>query len=180
MLSGAQKLFAAVLGVAALLIVPFAQAAAAEPEPEPLPYREIVAPANGRTPVGAMLLIHGGGWLQGEGGVIVMREAAQRYADQGWLVWNIDHRSGQNAFPDVQMWFRTLAAEVEGPICASGGSSGGHLALLLAAHEEVDCVISEGGPTDLTTLDDTVDEYAAAAFGDSRWENSPLRFARER
>ena len=45
------------------------------------------------------------------------------------------------------------------------------------ALEDVDCVISEGGPTDLTRLASSL--YTGFPVPAHRWENSPLRYALE-
>jgi dienelactone hydrolase len=181
-LRGPRRLVAGTLCAAALILTSLSVPAGSlawEP-PTELPYREIVEPTGGRAPLGAMLVIHGGGWLGGPDLLEWSRPLADFYAQQGWLVWDIDYRSSENAYGDVQMWFEMLDAQVDLPLCASGWSAGGHLALLLAAHEHLDCVISEGGPTDLTGLSDSlIEQSVVPAFGEALWENSPLRFATE-
>ncbi len=172
------------LCVAVLSLVVVAEPAVADAwePPAELPYREVTTPPEGTPTVGAMLMVHGGGWQGGTNFVTDIRPAAQRYAEQGWLVWNVDYRWYAEAFGDVQMWYRMLADEVDEadlPICASGGSAGGHLSLLLAAHEHLDCVISDGGPTDLTRSNQWLDQFIEPSFGGVRWENSPQRFAEE-
>ena len=147
--------------------------------PAELPYREITQPTSGQPPMGAMLEIHGGAWAESIDQTIASRAEANSYAAQGWLVWNVDYRSGPDAYGDVDMWYRMLDDQVDVPICVSGWSSGGHLALLLAARQNPACTISEAGPTDLTTLPAVLQPYAAIAFGGALWENSPLRYARD-
>ncbi len=147
--------------------------ASAWTHPDPLPYREVSVPVGG-DPVGAIMVIHGGAWNGGRERAVAVRSQAQRFVDQGWLVWNVDYRSGDDSIGDVLMWYRMLVAEFSGPICAWGESAGGHLALMLAALEHVNCVLSEGGPTDLTRMNPTLDQSPVPA---DRWQNSPLRYA---
>jgi dipeptidyl aminopeptidase/acylaminoacyl peptidase len=64
-------------------------------------------------------------------------------------------------------------------VCVSGVSSGGQLALLLAAHRRVTCTIAQAAPTDLATLHGWVRDAAAKyllPYGSvRRW--SPVSYA---
>ena len=122
-------------------------------------YSEVGLPTGantGRAPRGVMLVIHGGGWTAtGAGGVQAQRADADRWRTRGWETVNITYRPCGQSLADVQ-WFYDQARLWFGPtavIGALGTSAGGHLALLLAATREgVYGVISQAGPTDLTTI----------------------------
>ena len=142
-------------------------------------YREIEKPK--RKPVGAMLVIHGGGWLQDPAAVVSERPQAKRFADEGWLVWNVDYGSGSGGFDDIEYWHRTLSKKTSGPVCVYGGSAGANFALVLAARERVDCVIADAPATDLAGLAEPVSEqFVVPAFGNEQDEFSPLALATER
>jgi acetyl esterase/lipase len=99
-----------------------------------------------------MVTIHGGGWTS-TGAAAMAPEApeAARYAADGWLVYNIDYRPGPYALPDtLAAYDRIRRSHRTSPICASGDSAGGHLALMLAVERPaLACAISHAGPTDL-------------------------------
>jgi acetyl esterase/lipase len=144
------------------------------------PYREVTHP--GTTPIqGRILLIHGGSWHGSDPRRVIGRRPRARFlARQGWLVWNVDYRSDDRAFPDVRRWLRLLAQRHRRlPLCAYGSSAGGHLALLLAARSRIrlDCVISEAGPTDLARVGEKLQPRVRAAFGDRLDVFSPLHYA---
>jgi acetyl esterase/lipase len=142
-------------------------------------YREIEEPKG--KPVGAILVIHGGGWRQDPAGVVSERAQAKRFTREGWLVWNVDYRSGAAGFEDVVDWFRKLQKKTRGPVCAYGGSAGGNFALLLATREQVDCVIADAPATDLPALPELiVQQFVVPAFGNDQAEFSPLAVAEER
>lgn len=136
---------------------------------------------EGRPPCGVMLVIHGGAW-QDEGEASAASELnladADRWRARGWKTIAVSYRpsrqgpagswpallgpappvvegSATRSIEDVT-WFydevrRWLGAEI--PVCASGWSSGGHLALLLAAlRPSLDCAIAQAAPTDLPAL----------------------------
>jgi dienelactone hydrolase len=122
-------------------------------------YYEVGEPTGafaGQQPKGVMLVIHGGGWYTvGGHAVEAIRPEADRWRARGWRTLNITYRSCSQSFGDVQ-WFYDAARAVWGtgmPYCATGGSAGAHLALLLAASKpSVSCVIAEAGPTDMISL----------------------------
>jgi len=139
-----------------------------------------LAPDGG--PRGIMMVIHGGGWQsRGRDSVASERNAAEveRWRARGWRTIAISYRSsregpaeewplfplGQKLAPvpgsarrsieDV-LWFHDRIRDWQGwglPMCATGWSAGGHLALLLVAERrDVACVIALAAPTDLPAL----------------------------
>jgi dienelactone hydrolase len=103
-----------------------------------------------------MIVVHGGGW-RGPDPVAMtgMSSHADRYRDRGWATLTTTHRSGgPSALADLQQIFEYVREQRPGlKVCTMGGSSGGHLALLLAASKpELACVISMAGPTNLDAI----------------------------
>ncbi len=158
---------------------------------------EVGRPAGrfrGRTPLGVMLLVHGGGWyIVGPGTLSTERGEARRWRRRGWLTVNLDYAPCADSFAGV-LWFHDRVRRRYGkrvPLCASGASAGGHLALMLAAHRPaLDCVVARGAPTDLRTIarraaasgsrdgSRAVAQMGAAAFGAQRLgEMSPVAHA---
>ena len=89
----------------------------------------------------AVVMIHGGGWRQGD--KASWRPEAEQLAAKGWVAFSINYRLDEPAvFPaevdDVQAavrWVRGQAEEFRidpGRIAAIGESAGGHLAAMLA------------------------------------------------
>ncbi|MEY2440739.1 MAG: hypothetical protein QOJ46_165 [bacterium] len=137
---------------------------------------------------GTMLVIHGGSWVfNGQGGVEGMRTIADRWRARGFQTVSISYRPCGQSSKDAAWFYDHTRAAVGASekICAAGASAGGHLALLLATYRpDVYCVVSEAGPTDLTTIQTQgaydpatnaptqvnggrlVHNLAAAAFGD--------------
>jgi acetyl esterase/lipase len=124
-------------------------------------YSEVGLPTGshtGEAPRGVMFIIHGGGWTAtGAGAVQSQRPDADRWRTRGWETVNITYRPCGQSLADV-LWFYDQARAYFGPtavIAALGTSAGGHLALLLAANRPgVYAVVSQAGPTDLTTIQD--------------------------
>jgi acetyl esterase/lipase len=122
-------------------------------------YSEVGLPTGahaGEAPRGVMLIINGGGWsIIGAGAVQTMRPDADRWRARGWETVNLTYRACGESLGDV-LWFYDHARAWFGPdaaIAASGTSAGGHLALLLAANRAgVYGVVSQAGPTDLSTI----------------------------
>jgi acetyl esterase/lipase len=143
-------------------------------------YYEVGLPSGahtGEAPTGIMLVVHGGGWsLVGKGGVEAERPDADRWRDRGWETVNVTYRPCGESLTDVQ-WFYDHARAWFGSgavIGALGTSAGGHLALQLAATRPgVYGVVSQAGPTDLTTIqDEPVYNPATGQFDStlgSRW-----------
>ena len=154
-----------------------------------------------KAPVGWVMIIHGGGWqIVGKQQVIASRPQADFFSEHGWGTYNIDYRAGSKSLADVLSAYDRLRkrAGSSAPVCAWGGSAGGHLAMMLAAFRStLDCVISEAGPTDLITFphetawaplgvppttgpDWTFDTFAIPSFSDvprQLWWWSPVRWA---
>ena len=93
------------------------------------------------TPVGLLLLIHGGFW-KAEWDRTHTRPMARALAEQGWLVATPEYRrvGADGGWPttgeDVRLAFNSLAAQVgpiDGSTVVTGHSAGGQLALWLAA-----------------------------------------------
>ena len=137
------------------------------------------------TPRGWVILIHGGGWMITG---FVWRERAAWYNARGWGAYAIDHRAGANSLPDTLAaydWLRRRHPTAA--ICADGSSSGGWLALMLAAlRKQLSCAISEAGPTDLRSwegqeptpeLREWVHRTMAYTFAPRLWMYSPVRLA---
>jgi acetyl esterase/lipase len=138
-----------------------------------------------------MLLVHGGGWyIVGPGPLVTERGEADRWRRRGWLTVNLDYPACGASLNGV-LWFHDRVRARYGhrlPLCASGASAGGHLALMLAVRRrDVACVIARGAPTDLRTIDRSASasgsrdgSKAVAAMADSafgrrrRAEMSPV------
>ena len=173
------------VAVAALLFAALAAPAVASdlpplPSDPPPPVQPAVAQPAG-TPRGVMMLVHGGAWiLTGQDLVNAYAAEARIWQRRGWLVYTIDYRPGPWAYGDVERQFDALRGSFpHTPICVSGVSSGGHLALLLAAHRRVSCTIAQSAPTDLAALHGWVRGAASRyllPFGSiRRW--SPVTYA---
>jgi acetyl esterase/lipase len=111
---------------------------------------------RGRPARGLMLLIHGGGWyIVGPGPLSTERAEADRWRRRGWLTVNLDYPACGRSLAGV-LWFHDRIRARYGrrlPLCASGASAGGHLALMLAVRRrDVGCVVGQGTPTDLRTI----------------------------
>jgi acetyl esterase/lipase len=116
-------------------------------------YAELTMPAG--SPRGVVVLLHGGGWADvGAGGVAAMRPEARRWQRRGWVTLNATYRPCAASIADALSYYDTAARGwPDLPVCAIGGSSGGHLALGIAAQRPgLDCAIAEGAPVDLTSL----------------------------
>jgi acetyl esterase/lipase len=142
-------------------------------------------PAGG-DPTALVMLIHGGGWRASESGYEEQRANAKNFQEQDYATVAIDYAPGLQGFRQVEDVYRAARERYPGlPICASGVSAGGHLALMLAAREpDLTCVLTLVAPTDLTTLvaqDPEGDEAynaAVAAFGTNGLAKfSPVRYA---
>jgi acetyl esterase/lipase len=147
-------------------------------------YYEVGEPSGafaGAAPKGVMLQIHGGAWyVVGDGVVSASRPFADAWRDRGWRTVNLDYRGCEHSLADVVTFFDLVRAKYPGlPICATGQSAGGHLALMLAARRPgLACVEAVAAPTDLPGLEasePTLYHRAVAAFGADRLEElSPV------
>jgi acetyl esterase/lipase len=163
-------------------------------------YYEVGQPTGifvGQRPKGTMLVIHGGGWFHvGPGAVGVTRPDADRWRARGWTTVNLTYRACGQSVADV-LWFYDRARALYGssPVCATGMSAGGHLALMIAKlRSTISCVATQGAPSDLAALSGqtafdpstlgqqaagpaAVRGWAAAAFGELNLsDKSPALF----
>lgn len=111
---------------------------------------------TGRPPKALVMVIHGGGWkgLDRKAFEAELPVARGLHA-LGYASLTVDYRRGALGLTDVEHFYDQARRRVgpHVPICAVGGSAGGHLALMLAVRRpSLTCVISLGGPTDLTAL----------------------------
>jgi dienelactone hydrolase len=149
-------------------------------------------------PRGVMLVLHGGGWQsRGERSLADPRNVAEveRWRARGWRTVAVAYRSSsvgpadlwpffvigqvlptsagsaRRSIDDTISVYDHVRAQLAGdlPVCATGWSAGGHLALLLAAaRPELACVVGLAAPTDLPALVEAWTEggrAAAFAFG---------------
>jgi acetyl esterase/lipase len=139
---------------------------------------DIAEPAEGDGPFPAVVFIHGGGWAAGD--KASYRPLLDVLARHGYVAISVQYRfAPDDVFPaqihDVKAavrWLRTHAKEHKvdvDRIGATGGSAGGHLALLLgvtdaddglegdvekdAPSSRVQAVVNFFGPTDLLAKD---------------------------
>jgi dipeptidyl aminopeptidase/acylaminoacyl peptidase len=142
-------------------------------------------PEDGK-PTALVMLIHGGGWRASESAYEEQKANAKNFQREGYATVAIDYAPGAQGFRQIEDVYGAARQRYPGlPICASGISAGGHLALMLAAREpDLTCVLTLVAPTDLTTLvaqDPEGDEaYNAAvrAFGNNGLAKfSPVRYA---
>lgn len=117
-------------------------------------------PRRAAKPRPAVLIIHGGGWLEGDKSSFVVRRTPGNildFASLGFVAAAINYRlSGEDAFPaglyDCQCavrWLRAHAAEYHidpSRMGAYGNSAGGHLALLLGMIDPSAGLEETGGP----------------------------------
>jgi len=130
---------------------------------------------------GIVITVHGGGWV-GVGAQAMATEDSdvRRYTQWGWATLNVDYRPGADSILDVIRFYDLAARRAHGrPVCASGRSAGGHLALLRAAYRpELSCVISMQGPATLLPLAagrtlPALRDVVVAEFGSRARELSP-------
>jgi acetyl esterase/lipase len=116
-----------------------------------LPKERTYRPAHHK-PVGTIIDIHGGRWKQSSPQLIDTGALFSiQLAKWGWKVVVPSFRGGRLALPDLRATLTREARRAHGkPVCTTGESSGGHLALMLATDKRVTCAISQAGPVDLT------------------------------
>ncbi|WP_436792809.1 carbohydrate-binding domain-containing protein [Actinospongicola halichondriae] len=121
-------------------------------------YHELAGPTGahaGQPPLGVVLIVHGGAWRTvGAAATAAERPTADAWRARGWLTLSISSRGCSNWVDDA-LWFhdaiRSLVPDL--PLCMAGSSSGGHVALIVAAERpSVGCVVAEASPTDLPAL----------------------------
>ena len=99
---------------------------------------DLYRPANPSGPTPVLMMIHGGGWVQGTKGAQFLR--ALPYLEMGWAVVNVTYRLVQVsrapvAVEDCLCALQWIACNAErynfdtSRIATSGNSAGGHLAL---------------------------------------------------
>ncbi len=115
---------------------------------------DLYRPAQRGAPLPAIVMIHGGGWFQGNRGG--MTRLAQALAARGYVTVTISYRlSGEAKFPaaiqDAKAavrWLRSNAGTYgidSAAIGVTGHSAGGHLAALLATSGGVQELEGDGG-----------------------------------
>jgi len=127
-----------------------------------------------------MLIFPGGGWFPQPDAKRSTEHYVERYRRLGWEARNVLYRpGGEEGYEDVAAAYeRARDAYPGAPVCAVGESSGGHLALMLAARRPLACVEAVGAPTDLRSLRGFARRVAVMAFGRgglARW--SPVLHA---
>jgi hypothetical protein len=140
-------------------------------------YYEVGAPTGtnaGKPPKGVMILIHGGGWYYaGPAGVVANRANANFWRAWGFSTVSVTYRGCTAGMLDDIAWFydRIQSWFPGTRTCATGGSAGGHLTLMLAASRPLSCAISLAGPTDLADPSGSsstvanIHDFGVAAFG---------------
>ncbi len=107
----------------------------------------------------AVVLIHGGGWYTGDKASLNTAKFVTPLHDAGFVVVVPNYRLAPAdpypaAYQDVKAavaWTRTNAAAYgidATHVVAYGGSAGGTLSMMLAAHGDVDAAVSLAGPVD--------------------------------
>jgi hypothetical protein len=135
----------------------------------------VFVPAEG-PPRGTVIGIHGGAWIfTGAFAIEALRPQATWFSRHGYDVWLISHRPGRAAVMDVVHAYDAIRARLTRSIsiCAYGESSGGHLALMLAAHRRsLRCAVAAAAITDPKTLHGVVGDglrSMLSADGLRRW-----------
>lgn len=118
---------------------------------------DIFVPQTGKGPFPAVVVVHGGGWLNGD--KTKFRALAIALAERGYVTMAVGYRLGHEAkFPagiqDCNAAVRFLRAEAAKyhvnpqQIGAVGGSAGGHLVGLMAAAPHVKALQGDAGYAD--------------------------------
>lgn len=158
--------------MALLGVIPSHSVSAASPG---MPSARWIVPKN---PKAVVVVIHGGSWWGNDPRLVdAMVPWAQTFSNRANAVtMNIDYDPGVNSLPQVIQSYDLAKSKFPNlPICVAGGSAGGNLAMLLATHRRPNCVISEAGPTDISTTDASVKNSAAFLLGEANFRAwSPL------
>lgn len=102
---------------------------------------DLYLPRHRRSPVPTVVLIHGGGWVEGDKESAVLHILP--YLSMGWAVVNVEYRLGRNSLAPAAVedcrcalrWVTRHAREHNldaSKIVLTGFSAGGHLALITA------------------------------------------------
>lgn len=130
----------------------------------PLAAPRWIVPKN---PKAVVIVIHGGSWVGESSGFLDdMTPYAQELSTRsGAATMNIDYHTGSASLKDVVAAYDVAHKKFPNlPICATGNSAGGNLALLLANKRRLNCVISEIGPTNLYTGSQYIKDIATSHF----------------
>jgi acetyl esterase/lipase len=111
---------------------------------------------EGKPSFGLFLIIHGGFWFQtGPQAVADERAGADFLRGRGWETLALDYRGCAQSLNDVLTFYDIARKRIgpDKPICVTGQSTGGQLALFLAAmRPDLNCAIAEAAPMDLVTI----------------------------
>lgn len=102
---------------------------------------------------GVAVMLPGGGWHQpGPGSVrdTYMQKRAHEIRERAHFGTPItDYGAGEQGFVDAAAAVKRAKRLAHGgKVCIIGYSAGGHIALIIAGETDVDCVETEGAPTD--------------------------------
>jgi acetyl esterase/lipase len=156
---------AAVAGVLAALALTGGAATASAA----LPYYETHKPTG--DPKGVVIVLHKGGWASSAAAIRKSDDERRRLVTAGFLVIQASYTSnnGPAAVGDVINFYDYAEAVYPAEnVCVMGQSAGAHLALMAAAiRQDIPCVVSQAGPTDLTRTDDSAELSVSktTAFG---------------
>lgn len=124
---------------------------------------------------GYVLLLHGGGWrATPQDTTSLMRPLADALSARGYTAQVVVQPGGRASLDAVTILAEEVKAQIgDRPLCIYGESSGGHLALMVAAAlgDQVACVVAVATPVDLLDFPtDTAGHRAVlaaahAAFG---------------
>jgi acetyl esterase/lipase len=103
-------------------------------------------------PRAVVLIMHGGGWAASTKETLrVGNLGTDGYRADGFATYAVPMAAGRGALDSAKLAYRRMRDRFGSkvPICALGVSSGGHVALMLAADRNIACVIANAAPTDL-------------------------------
>jgi acetyl esterase/lipase len=146
-----------------------------------LPRERVYQPKH-KTPVGTVVDVHGGRWKASTAQLIDTNATFEiQLAKWGWRVVVPAFRADRLSLVDTRAVLRRELRRARGkPVCTSGASSGGELALMLARDARVTCAISQAGPVDFDIADPSPgDDYATITDAKRIWgaQNGPVRYA---